>query len=119
VLQILMEADVEGLIGAGGHERSAEGSIYRNGYRDRNARDTAPGVDLTYKRVLRSLDLNRKRPCAQSPLEFPDSPTLVMSVMIPAARRALGNSGYLVVAGATKRKWLSLLKRRSTRLNWR
>src|SRR3954470_4718875 len=35
VLQILMEADVEGLIGAGSHERSAERLNYRNGYRDR------------------------------------------------------------------------------------
>jgi putative transposase len=36
VLQILMEADVEGLIGAGRHERSAERLNYRNGYRDRS-----------------------------------------------------------------------------------
>jgi transposase-like protein len=35
VLQILMEADVEGLIGAGRHERSTERLNYRNGYRDR------------------------------------------------------------------------------------
>src|SRR5690349_23406347 len=35
VLQILMEADVEGVIGAARHERSAERLNYRNGYRDR------------------------------------------------------------------------------------
>ena len=35
VLQIIMEADVEGLVGAGRHERSAERSTWRNGYRDR------------------------------------------------------------------------------------
>src|SRR4051794_9887206 len=35
VLQILMEADVEGLIGASRHERSAERLNYRNGSRDR------------------------------------------------------------------------------------
>src|SRR4051794_23950681 len=35
VLQILMETDVEGLIGAGRHERSAERLNYPNGYRDR------------------------------------------------------------------------------------
>src|SRR5579859_3659089 len=35
VLQILMEADVEGLIGAGRHERTADRLNYRNGYRDR------------------------------------------------------------------------------------
>lgn len=35
VLQSLMEADVEGLIGAGRYERSGERSTYRNGYRER------------------------------------------------------------------------------------
>jgi len=36
VLQVLMEADVEGLIGAGRHERNAERLNYRNGYRERS-----------------------------------------------------------------------------------
>jgi len=36
VLQILMEADVEGLIGAGRRERSADRLNYRNGDRDRS-----------------------------------------------------------------------------------
>lgn len=36
VLQILMEADVEGLIVAGRHERSADRLNYRNGYRERS-----------------------------------------------------------------------------------
>src|SRR6201989_2015958 len=35
VLQLLMESDVEGLIGAGRYERSAERSNYRNGFRER------------------------------------------------------------------------------------
>jgi len=35
VLQMLMEADVEGLIGAGRHERSSERLNYRNGFRER------------------------------------------------------------------------------------
>ncbi|HJS87584.1 MAG TPA: IS256 family transposase [Acetobacteraceae bacterium] len=43
VVQLLMEADVEGLIGAGRHERTAERSTYRNGYRDR-ALDTRLGT---------------------------------------------------------------------------
>src|SRR5947209_4430565 len=42
VLQILMEADVEGLIGASRHERSAERLNYRNGYRERSL-DTRRG----------------------------------------------------------------------------
>src|SRR4051794_36660346 len=43
VLQLLMEADVEGLIGAGRYERSAERLNWRNGYRDR-AFDTRLGT---------------------------------------------------------------------------
>jgi transposase-like protein len=35
VLQILMEADVEGVIGAGRYERTAERANHRNGYRER------------------------------------------------------------------------------------
>jgi transposase-like protein len=42
-VQLLMEADVEGLIGAARHERTAERSTYRNGYRDR-ALDTRLGA---------------------------------------------------------------------------
>jgi putative transposase len=43
VLQLLMESDVEGLIGAGRYERSAERSNYRNGFRER-ALDTRLGT---------------------------------------------------------------------------
>src|ERR1700709_1185039 len=42
VLQILMEADVEGLIGAGRHERTGDRLNYRNGYRERSL-DTRVG----------------------------------------------------------------------------
>jgi putative transposase len=43
VLQILMEADVEGLVGAARHERSPDRLNYRNGYRDRSL-DTRLGA---------------------------------------------------------------------------
>ena len=43
VLQLLMETDVEGLIGAGRHERTVERLNYRNGYRER-ALDTRLGT---------------------------------------------------------------------------
>jgi putative transposase len=43
VLQILMEADVEGMIGAARHERSPDRLNYRNGYRDRTL-DTRLGA---------------------------------------------------------------------------
>jgi transposase-like protein len=35
VLQLLMDADVEGLIGAGRYERNGERTTWRNGHRDR------------------------------------------------------------------------------------
>ena len=45
VLQLLMEADVEGLIGAGRHERAADRLNWRNGYRDaRSTRGLARSI---------------------------------------------------------------------------
>ena len=35
VVQLLMETDVEGVIGAGRHERTGDRTTYRNGYRER------------------------------------------------------------------------------------
>ena len=43
VLQLIMETDVEGLIGAGRHERNGERTTWRNGYRER-ALDTRLGT---------------------------------------------------------------------------
>lgn len=43
VVQLLMEADVDGVIGAGRHERSGERTTYRNGFRDRSL-DTRLGT---------------------------------------------------------------------------
>ena len=43
VVQLLMEADVDGLVGAGRHERNAERQTYRNGFRER-ALDTRLGT---------------------------------------------------------------------------
>jgi putative transposase len=43
VLQLLMESDVEGLIGAGRYERNGERTTWRNGYRDRTL-DTRLGA---------------------------------------------------------------------------
>src|SRR3954462_5623752 len=43
VLQLLMESDVEGLIGAGRYERSGERITWRNGYRERSL-DTRLGA---------------------------------------------------------------------------
>jgi transposase-like protein len=43
VLQLLMETDVEGLVGAARYERSGERTTWRNGYRDRTL-DTRLGA---------------------------------------------------------------------------
>jgi hypothetical protein len=43
VLQLIIEADVDGLIGAGRHERSGDRATWRNGYRDRSL-DTRGGT---------------------------------------------------------------------------
>lgn len=46
VLQLLMEHDVEGLIGAGRHERSDGRLTYRNGYRDRELKTRLGSLNL-------------------------------------------------------------------------
>ena len=43
VVQLLMETDVEGMIGAGRHERTLDRQTYRNGFRDRSL-DTRLGT---------------------------------------------------------------------------
>ena len=57
VLQILMEADVEGLIGAGRHERSADRLNYRNGYRERNLDTRLGSLQLRFPSCARDLTL--------------------------------------------------------------
>jgi putative transposase len=65
VLQLLMETDVEGLIGAGRYERSGERTTWRNGYRDRS-RDTRLGsLQLRIPKLRQSLP-SRKRGAAIS-----------------------------------------------------
>ena len=60
VLQILMEADVEGLIGASRHERSAERLNYRNGYRERSL-DTLAVLGLGHLQRQLFVDRVEKR----------------------------------------------------------
>src|SRR5205085_5069640 len=47
VLQLLMESDVEGMIGAGRYERSGERTTWRNGYRERTL-DTRLGAGIGF-----------------------------------------------------------------------
>ena len=60
VLQLIMEADVDGVIGAGRHERSGDRTTWRNGYRDRSL-DTRLGT------------LNLKIPKLRTGAYFPGS----------------------------------------------
>jgi hypothetical protein len=46
VLQIIMEADVDGLVGAGRHQRSGDRTTWRNGYRDRSLDTRLGTLDL-------------------------------------------------------------------------
>src|SRR5215211_6615983 len=60
VLQMLMEADVEGLIGAGRHERTGERLNWRNGFRDRSF-DTRRRRRAHRQMFIRGLRVVRER----------------------------------------------------------
>jgi transposase-like protein len=65
VLQLLMETDVEGLIGAGRYERSGERTTWRNGYRDRTLDTRLGALQLRIPKLRQSLS-SRKRGAATS-----------------------------------------------------
>jgi putative transposase len=68
VLQLLMESDVEGMIGAGRYERSGERTTWRNGYRDRTL-DTRLGALQLRIPKLRHTEIERPHPCWSARLE--------------------------------------------------
>ena len=59
VLQILMEADVEGLIGAGRHELSVGRLNYRNGYRDHTLETRLGTLSLRIPKLRQPMPLRR------------------------------------------------------------
>jgi transposase-like protein len=65
VLQLLMESDVEGLIGAGRYERSGERITWRNGYRDRTLDTPLGALQFRIPKLRQSLP-SRKRGAATS-----------------------------------------------------
>ena len=65
LLQLLMESDVEGLIGAGRYERSGERTTWRNGYRDRILDTRLGALQLRIPKLRQSLP-SRKRGAAAS-----------------------------------------------------
>src|SRR3978361_817075 len=56
VVQLLMETDVEGLIGAGRHERTGERTTYRNGYRDRTLDTRLGSLQLRIPKLRQGSD---------------------------------------------------------------
>jgi transposase-like protein len=64
VLQMLMEADVEGLVGAGRHERTGERLNYRNGFRDRTLDTRLGALQLLIPKLLHLHQHTVDRRCA-------------------------------------------------------
>ena len=60
VLQLLMEADVEGLIRAGRYERDGERTTWRNGHRDRVLDTRLGSLQLHIPKLRQSLPLRRR-----------------------------------------------------------
>ncbi len=62
-MQLLMETDVEGVIGAGRHERTGDRTTYRNGYRDRTLETRLGALQLRIpkRRQGRSYEEGRQR----------------------------------------------------------
>lgn len=56
VLQMLMEADVEGLIGAGRHERTGERLNDRNGFRDRTLDTRLGSLQLRIPKLRQGIE---------------------------------------------------------------
>ena len=69
VLQLLMESDVEGLIGAGRYERSGERITWRNGYRERTLDTRLGALQLRIQCTRQRCQLapNTRRIAALSP----------------------------------------------------
>lgn len=67
MLQILMEADVEGLIGAGRHERTGDRLNYRNGYRERSLDTRLGSLQLRIPKLARAPTSRRFWSRARSP----------------------------------------------------
>ena len=84
VLQIIMDADVEALVGAGRHERADGRLTYRNGYRDRTL-ETRLGAAVTFVRVK--------------------------GLFIKAAS---ANTNNVVIGAATSNQWATLLNTTGT-----
>jgi transposase len=112
VLQLLMEADVEGLIGAGRHERNADRLNWRNGYRDRTL-DTRLGslsLKIPKLRAGRSYEEGRQRAALCQTVAVRPSMETGMSI---ASQRSETPSAVRVDLGAifislelSQSKWL-------------
>ena len=84
VLQILMEADVEGLIGAGRHERTGDRLNYRNGYHDRSLDTRLGPLSLRIPKLRQGTALhNSGRPFIRAPRRL----VIVLKIFYTCLRR--------------------------------
>ena len=118
VLQILMEADVEGLIGAGRHERSAERLNYRNGYRDRTFETRLGPLSLRIPKLRQGSyfpPFLEPRKTAEKALVGGDPGGLDRRRVDPAGRRAGAGDG--AQSGISKSQVSKLCKDIDERVN--
>ena len=64
VLQLLMEHDVEGLVGAGRYERGDGRQTWRNGYRDRELKTRLGALNLRVPKLRQGLRRQRREALA-------------------------------------------------------
>src|SRR4051812_391277 len=112
VLQILMEADVDGLIGAGRYERSGERSTYRNGYRERTLDTRLGSLNLKIPKLRTGRSYEEANSGGALPDCFRQKPPLETGMPI-AAHRSETPSAVRVDLGAifvsmelSQSKWL-------------
>lgn len=75
VVQLLMETDVEGLIGAGRHEPSGDRTTYRNGYRDRTLDTRLGSLQLSAARFTSTATCSPTLPTSCTRRSRPITPT--------------------------------------------
>ena len=97
VVPLLMDTDMDGLIGAGRHERSGERTTYRNGYRDRTL-DTRLG------------SLQLRIPKLRQGSYFPP----FLDPPLPFHMLRMRNLGRFRPAKRRRRRWLPSSRRRGS-----
>lgn len=104
VLQLLMEADAEGLIGAGRHERSTERLNYRNGYRERTFDTRLGSLQLRIPKLRQG----SYSPAFLEPRKVSERALVVVRPSMAATRcRTVGSFGSILAIrrGSASAEW--------------